>query len=101
MSDFANTRSVVVGHFSMYTFNLNLDVLCRVGWGIDCPRLFFRIWRVRAVWGGGLGRQWGVCVCLTNLALRCSAGLCALIWRGVAWQRDGMAWHGHGHGIYI
>ena len=28
MSDFANTRSVVVGHFSMYTFNLN--VLCRV-----------------------------------------------------------------------
>ena len=33
MSDFANTRSVVVGHFSMYTFNLN--VLCR-GCGLDC-----------------------------------------------------------------
>ena len=50
MSDFANTRSVVVGHFSMYTFNLNLDVLCRVGWGgIDCSPGFFSVF-------GGFGR---------------------------------------------
>ena len=26
MSDFANTRSVVVGHYSMYTFNLNVGI---------------------------------------------------------------------------
>ena len=49
-------------------------------------------------WGGG-GR-----VCLTNTALRCSAGLCTacidfvrhgMVWLGVAEGWRGMAWHFH------
>jgi hypothetical protein len=35
-SDFANTRSVVVGHFSMYTFNLKRFCVL----GLDCSPFF-------------------------------------------------------------
>lgn len=44
VSDFANTRSVVVGHYSMYTFNLNvgigLDYSSMVGTGFSMLLLF-------------------------------------------------------------
>ena len=44
VSDFANTRSVVVGHSSMYTFNLNvgigLDYSSMVGTGFSMLLLF-------------------------------------------------------------
>ena len=101
MSDFANTRSVVVGHFSMYTFNLNLDVLCRVGWGgIDCSPGFFSYLEGSGGVGWGFGEAVG-CLCLFDrpgAALLCWALYCMhwvyAAWYGVAGRGIAEGWHG-------
>jgi hypothetical protein len=91
-SDFANTRSVVVGHFSMYTFNLNRFVLG----GLWARLSLFCICRVLALWL--LWFREGV-MRLTNTALICFALYCIALlymaWRGVAWHGRVMAWHIH------
>ena len=57
VSDFANTRSVVVGHSSMYTFNLN------VGIGLDYSSIVGtgRVW----LWRGPASAC--CCCCLSGV----------------------------------